>query len=46
MISHLIEEQSRLDRIYEVRDGQVYDVTDQEAETDATASERGEATDE
>ena len=46
MISHLIEEQTRLDRIYEVRDGQVYDVTDQEAETDATASERGEETDE
>nr|WP_255291615.1 ATP-binding cassette domain-containing protein [Natrinema sp. CBA1119] len=46
MISHLIEEQNRLDRIYEVRDGQVYDVTDQEGETDATASERGEETDE
>lgn len=32
MISHLIEEQSRLDRIYEVRDGGIHDVTDQGAE--------------
>jgi ABC-2 type transport system ATP-binding protein len=46
MISHLIEEQSRLDRIYEVRDGHVYDVTDQESKTEATTGERGEKTDE
>jgi len=32
MISHLIEERSRLDRIYEVRDGNVYDVTEEGAE--------------
>ena len=46
MISHLIEEQSRLDRIYEVRDGHVYDVTERESETEATTSERGRKTDE
>ena len=42
MISHLIEEQSRLDRIYEVREGQVHDITDQESETETTSGERGE----
>ncbi|WP_435069785.1 ATP-binding cassette domain-containing protein [Haloplanus sp. C73] len=46
MISHLIEEQSRLDRIYEVRDGQVYDVTDQESATAVTTGEQKEETDE
>jgi ABC-type multidrug transport system ATPase subunit len=34
MISHLIEERSRLDRVFEVRDGLVQDMTDEE-----TASE-------
>lgn len=28
MISHLIEERDRLDRVYEVRDGRVFDVTE------------------
>lgn len=46
MISHLIEEQSRLDWIYEVRDGHVYDVTERESETEATTGERGRKTDE
>lgn len=46
MISHLIEEQSRLDRIYEVRDGQVFDVTDQESETETMTSELGRESDE
>lgn len=46
MISHLIEEQSRLDRIYEVRDGQVFDVTDQESETETMTSEQGRESDE
>jgi ABC-type multidrug transport system ATPase subunit len=32
MISHLIEERSRLDRIYELRDGVVNDVTDDETD--------------
>ena len=34
MISHLIEERSRLDRVYEVRDGLVHDVTDEETESE------------
>ncbi|WP_164932746.1 ABC transporter ATP-binding protein [Halorubrum amylolyticum] len=46
MISHLIEEQSRLDRIYEVRDGHVYDVTERESETEATTGERRRKADE
>ena len=46
MISHLIEEQSRLDRIYEVRDGQVYDVTDHESKTETTTDDQGSETDE
>ncbi|MDS0474624.1 ABC transporter ATP-binding protein [Natrinema sp. 1APR25-10V2] len=41
MISHLIEEQSRLDRIYEVRDGLVYDVTDEKTESELRSDQEG-----
>jgi len=34
MISHLIEERRRLDRVYEVRDGLVHDVTEEETENE------------
>ena len=36
LISHLIEEQSRLDRIFEVGDGTVRDITDQEGANDGS----------
>lgn len=45
MISHLIEERERLDRIYEVRDGLVHDVTNGTSGTEP-ADERGDGDDE
>lgn len=42
MISHLIEERSRLDRVFEVRDGLVYDVTDEETESELRSDPEGE----
>jgi len=42
MISHLIEERSRLDRVFEVRDGLVHDVTDEETESELRSDPEGE----
>ena len=41
MISHLIEERSRLDRVFEVRDGLVHDVTDEETESELRSDPEG-----
>ena len=41
MISHLIEERSRLDRVFEVRDGLVHDVTDEETVSELRSDREG-----